>query len=311
MTYFSVSEYYKKIFGRKVYKISLDAGCTCPTRDGTKGFGGCIFCSASGSGEFASDRNLSITDQINQGILLVEKKLSGRSKTVAPGAKYIAYFQNFTNTYGDEDVLISKYAEALKNPLVLGISIATRPDCISDSILEKINSLSKTKFLSGDAERQKYFSIEFGLQTSNLSSVEYIKRRFSNEEYVSAVSRVKKINPAIHIVTHIIFGLPGEGEQEMMETVRFALESGTDGVKLQVLNVLRGTQLEKDFLEKGFKILSQDEYFYLVKKALKFIPPEIVVHRLTGDGPKNLLIEPKWIMNKRSVLNALAKYLSD
>lgn len=300
MKYLSVNEYYKKTFGHKVYKLSLDAGCTCPTRDGTKGYGGCIFCSASGSGEFSSDKNLSITEQIEKAKLLVQNKIKNENLS---SANYIAYFQNFTNTYGDENSLIQKYTEALKNPSIAGISIATRPDCLSQSILKKINELSKTEFPVPLKKQQKHFSIELGLQTSCQKSVEYINRRYPNEEYTDAVLRIKKINPDIHIVTHIIFGLPGETEEDMLNSVKFAVNAKTDGIKIQVLNVLKGTRLEDEYLKTKFHIMQSDEYFELVKKALKIIPPETVIHRLTGDGAKRLLIEPKWVSDKKFVLN--------
>lgn len=300
MKYLSVNEYYKKTFGHKVYKLSLDAGCTCPTRDGTKGYGGCIFCSASGSGEFSSDRNLSITEQIEKAKLLVQHKIKNENLSFA---NYIAYFQNFTNTYGDENSLIQKYTEVLNNSSIAGISIATRPDCLPQSILKKINELSKTEFPVPLKKQKKHFSIELGLQTSCQKSVEYINRRYQNEEYTDAVLRIKKINPDIHIVTHIIFGLPGETEEDMLNSVKFAVNAGTDGIKIQVLNVLKGTRLEEEYLKTKFHIMQSDEYFELVKKALKIIPPETVIHRLTGDGAKRLLIEPKWVSDKKFVLN--------
>lgn len=300
MEYLSVNEYYKKTFGHKVYKLSLDAGCTCPTRDGTKSYGGCIFCSASGSGEFSSDKNLSITEQIEKAKLLVQNKIKNENLS---SANYIAYFQNFTNTYGDENSLIQKYTEALNNPSIAGISIATRPDCLPQSILKKINELSKTEFPVPLKKQQKHFSIELGLQTSCQKSVEYINRRYQNEEYTDAVLRIKKINPDIHIVTHIIFGLPGETEEDMLNSVKFAVNAKTDGIKIQVLNVLKGTRLEDEYLKTKFHIMQSDEYFELVKKALKIIPPETVIHRLTGDGAKRLLIEPKWVSDKKFVLN--------
>lgn len=300
MKYLSVNEYYKKTFGHKVYKLSLDAGCTCPNRDGTKGTGGCIFCSASGSGEFSADRNLSITEQIEKAKQLVQHKIKNENLS---SSNYIAYFQNFTNTYGDENSLIQKYTEALKNPSIAGISIATRPDCLSQSILKKINELSKTEFPVLLKKQQKHFSIELGLQTSCQKSVEYINRRYQNDEYTDAVLRIKKINPDIHIVTHIIFGLPDETEEDMLNSVKFAVNAGTDGIKIQVLNVLKGTRLEEEYLKTKFHIMQIDEYFELVKKALKIIPPETVIHRLTGDGAKRLLIEPKWVSDKKFVLN--------
>ena len=308
MTYTSVSEYYKKIFGRKIYKITLDAGCTCPNRDGTKAVGGCIFCSAAGSGDFAAERNFSISEQIEKAKKLVANKIKNIDESKS---NYIAYFQNFTNTYGDENSLIKKYREALENPQIAGIAIGTRPDCVGQSILEKIHDLTKEQFMDGNTVGRKYFSIELGLQTSNEKSAGYIRRHYSNEDYIDAVKRIKEINPDIHIVTHIIFGLPGEDENVMLETVRFALKTGTDGLKLQVLNVLKETDLAKDYEEGKFKVLEMDEYFSILKKALSIIPSDIVMHRLTGDGAKNILIEPQWIANKRKVMNDLKKFLSD
>ena len=308
MTYTSVSEYYKKIFGRKIYKITLDAGCTCPNRDGTKAVGGCIFCSAAGSGDFAAERNFSISEQIEKAKKLVANKIKNIDESKS---NYIAYFQNFTNTYGDENSLIKKYREALENPQISGIAIGTRPDCVGQSILEKIHDLTKEQFMDGNTVGRKYFSIELGLQTSNEKSAGYIRRHYSNEDYIDAVKRIKEINPDIHIVTHIIFGLPGEDENVMLETVRFALKTGTDGLKLQVLNVLKGTALAKDYEEGKFKVLEMDEYFSILKKALSIIPSDIVMHRLTGDGAKNILIEPQWIANKRKVMNDLKKFLSN
>lgn len=308
MTYTSVSEYYKKIFGRKIYKITLDAGCTCPNRDGTKAVGGCIFCSATGSGDFTAERNFSISQQIENAKKLVANKIKNIDESKS---NYIAYFQNFTNTYGDENSLIKKYREALENPQIAGIAIGTRPDCVGQSILEKINELTKERFMDGNTVGRKYFSIELGLQTSNEKSAGYIRRHYSNEDYIDAVKRIKEINPDIHIVTHVIFGLPGEDENNMLETVRFALKAGTDGLKLQVLNVLKGTDLAKDYEEGKFKVLEMDEYFLILKKALSIIPSDIVMHRLTGDGAKNILIEPQWIANKRKVMNELKKFLSD
>ncbi|MCQ2599970.1 MAG: TIGR01212 family radical SAM protein [Treponema sp.] len=306
MTYTSVSEYYKKIFGRKIYKITLDAGCTCPNRDGTKAVGGCIFCSATGSGDFAAERNFSISEQIENAKKLVANKIKNIDESKS---NYIAYFQNFTNTYGDENSLIKKYREALENPQIAGIAIGTRPDCVGKSILERINELTKEQFKDGNTVGRKYFSIELGLQTSNEKSAGYIRRHYSNEDYIDAVKRIKEINPDIHIVTHVIFGLPGEDENDMLETVRFALKAGTDGLKLQVLNVLKGTDLAKDYEEGKFKVLEMDEYFLILKKALSIIPSDIVMHRLTGDGAKNILIEPQWIANKRKVMNELSKFL--
>ena len=288
MSYYSVGEFYKEKFGSKVYKIAIDADCTCPTRDGTKGNKGCIFCSANGSGDFVPSKKLSISEQIKQAKEIIQKK-------VKKEIKYIAYFQNFTNTYGDEKLLVKKYNEAINCENVCGISIATRPDCISSSILKEIAALCKKAFVT----------IELGFQTSNEKSADYIRRGFSNQEYLEAVKRIHQADSRIHVVTHLIFGLPGENHEDMMNSVKFCLNAKTDGIKFTVLYVLKGTDLEKDYQAGKFDVLEMDEYFALLKSALELIPPKIVIHRLTGDGPKKLLIAPMWTANKKNVLNAI------
>lgn len=288
MSYYSVGEFYKEKFGSKVYKIAIDAGCTCPTRDGTKGNKGCIFCSANGSGDFVPSKKLSISEQIKQAKEIIQKK-------VKKEIKYIAYFQNFTNTYGDEKLLVQKYNEAINCENVCGISIATRPDCISSSILKEIAALCKKTFVT----------IELGFQTSKEESSNYIRRGFSNQEYLEAVKRIHQADSRIHVVTHLIFGLPGENHDDMMNSVKFCLNAKTDGIKFTVLYVLKGTDLEKDYQAGKFDVLEMNEYFALLKSALELIPPKIVIHRLTGDGPKKLLIAPMWTANKKNVLNAI------
>lgn len=291
----TANEYYKSLFGLKVYKISLDAGCTCPTRDGTKGFGGCIFCSNSGSGEFAASGKLSISEQITEAKKLILQKAKGRSKTNP--CKYIAYFQNFTNTYGDADELETKYLEALSQEDIVGIAIATRPDCLGDDILNRIARIADNH----------YVSIELGLQTSNANTAEFIRRRFMLSEYDDAIKRIHKANKSIHVVTHLIFGLPHEAEVDMLESVRHCLKAGTDGFKFTVLFVLKNTDLEKYWLDGKLETLSQDEYFAILKKAVDLIPKDIVIHRLTGDGDKKNLLAPLWTADKKKVLNALNK----
>jgi radical SAM protein (TIGR01212 family) len=293
--YYSASDYYKDVFGEKVYKISLDAGCTCPTRDGTKGTRGCIFCSSSGSGDFAANRNKSITDQITDAKLLVSKKIKSQNP------KYIAYFQNFTNTYGDTNTLIAKYNEALQDPTIVGISIATRPDSISDSILYEIGELAK----------KTYVSIELGLQTIHPKSSTFIRRGYDLSEYTLAMNRIKAISSKIHIVTHIIFGLPSETTEEMLDTVRFCVNSKTDGIKIALLHVLKGTDLEPLYKAGQCKCMTLEEYLPLICSAVKIIPKTIVIHRLTGDGPKSLLIAPLWTADKKNVQNQINLYFSN
>jgi radical SAM protein (TIGR01212 family) len=291
--YYSVSDFYRQKFGTKIYKLSLDAGCTCPTRDGTKGTGGCIFCSAAGSGEFAASRDLSITRQITQAKLLVQKKNKN--------GRYIAYFQNFTNTYGDEAVLEKKYREAIACPGIAGISIATRPDCLGSGILNRIASLCSTTFVT----------VELGLQTSNEHTAAHIHRGYTDREYDDAVRRIHRADPSIHVVTHVIFGLPGENDADMLETVRHSVRAGTDGIKIAVLHVLKGTPLAREYEAGKFRCLEKEEYFDIVSRAVELLPENIVIHRLTGDGAKRLLIAPLWTANKHTVHNSMEQWFDE
>lgn len=291
--FYSVSDFYKKKFGCKVYKISLDAGCTCPNRDGTKSFGGCIFCSGAGSGDFAADKNLSIAEQIIQ----AKQRVLSKNKD----GKFIAYFQNFSNTYGNPSELSQKYNEAIAQEDVVGISIATRPDCLNDEILNEIAKLVDKTFVS----------IELGFQTSKNDSVAYIRRFFSNEEYLLAIKKIKSVSMNIHVVTHLIFGLPNETEQDMLNSVKFVVDAKTDGIKIALLHVLEGTDLAIDYKNNAFSCLEMEEYFKILGKALKIIPNDIVIHRLTGDGPKKILIAPLWTAQKKVVYNAMNKYFDE
>ena len=288
--FYSVSDFYKNKFGCKVYKISLDAGCTCPNRDGIKSFGGCIFCSGSGSGDFAADKNLSIAEQIIQ----AKQRVLSKNKD----GKFIAYFQNFSNTYGNPSELSQKYNEVIAQEDVVGISIATRPDCLNDEILNEIAELVNKTFVS----------IELGFQTSKSESIEYIRRFFSNEEYLLAVKKIKNISEKIHVVTHLIFGLPNETEQDMLNSVKFVVDAKSDGIKIALLHVLEGTDLAIDYKNNAFSCLEMEEYFKILGKALKIIPKNVVIHRLTGDGPKKILIAPLWTAQKKVVYNAMNKY---
>ena len=294
MVYRSVSDFYKDKFGCKVYKISLDAGCTCPTRDGTKGTGGCIFCSQSGSGDFAAARSLPLEEQIEQAKLKVQAK-TGKS----PGAMFIAYFQNFTNTYGDINRLEALWIKAAEAENIAGVAIATRPDCLEAPVLEAIARLCKKTFVS----------VELGLQTTNEKTIKYIRRNYETSLYDEAVSKLHNISKEIHVVTHIIFGLPGETEADMLETVRHSIKAGTDGIKIALLHVLANTDLAEDYRSGKFECLSMEKYFELVAKALSIIPQNIVIHRLTGDGAKKILIAPLWSADKKHVHNELEKYL--
>lgn len=291
MEYLSFNKYLKDKFGQKVYKISLDGDFTCPNRDGKAGTRGCIFCSKGGSGDFAESRKMSITEQIESGKKKVEKKIKS--------GKYIAYFQAFTNTYAPVEMLRQKYEEAINHPDIVALSIATRPDCLGDDVLRLLNEMNKIKPVF----------VELGLQTIHQKSAKYIRRGYDLSVYGKAVRDLKKIG--VNVVVHVILGLPNESENDMLETVKYVCESGANGIKLQLLHVIDGTDLAKDY-EKGlFKTLEFDEYVNLIVKCVKIIPKDIVIHRLTGDGAKKDLIAPLWSADKKRVLNAINKALRE
>lgn len=291
MEYLSFNKYLKDKFGQKVYKISLDGGFTCPNRDGKIDTRGCIFCSKGGSGDFAQSRNLSITEQIESGKKRVEKKIKS--------GKYIAYFQAFTNTYAPVEILRAKYSEAVNHPDIVALSIATRPDCLGDDVIELLDEMNKIKPVF----------VELGLQTIHSESAKYIRRGYSLEVYNEAVKKLKNIG--VNIVVHIILGLPNESEEDMLESVKYVCQSQIDGIKLQLLHIIAGTDLAKDY-EKGlFKTLEFDEYVELIAKCVAIIPKNIVIHRLTGDGAKKDLIAPLWSADKKRVLNAINKALRE
>lgn len=291
MEYLSFNKYLKDKFGQKVYKISLDGGFTCPNRDGKTGTRGCIFCSKGGSGDFAESREMSITEQIESGKKKVEKKIKS--------GKYIAYFQAFTNTYAPVEMLRQKYEEAINHPDIVALSIATRPDCLGDDVLRLLDEMNKIKPIF----------VELGLQTIHQKSAKYIRRGYDLSVYDKAVRDLKKIG--VNVVVHVILGLPNESENDMLETVKYVCESGANGIKLQLLHVIDGTDLAKDY-EKGlFKTLEFDEYVNLIVKCVKIIPKDIVIHRLTGDGARKDLIAPLWSADKKRVLNAINKALRE
>jgi len=291
MEYLSFNKYLKDKFGQKVYKISLDGGFTCPNRDGKAGTRGCIFCSKGGSGDFAESREMSITEQIESGKKKVEKKIKS--------GKYIAYFQAFTNTYAPVEILRQKYEEAINHHDIVALSIATRPDCLGDDVLRLLDEMNKIKPVF----------VELGLQTIHQKSAKYIRRGYDLSVYDKAVRDLKKIG--VNVVVHVILGLPNESENDMLETVKYVCESGANGIKLQLLHVIDGTDLAKDY-EKGlFKTLEFDEYVNLIVKCVKIIPKDIVIHRLTGDGTKKDLIAPLWSADKKRVLNAINKALRE
>ncbi len=288
----TASDFFKSKFGCKVYKLSLDAGCTCPNRDGSIGYGGCIFCSQSGSGDFAENASLSVSEQISN----AKKRVSSKIKD----GKYIAYFQNFTNTYGNPKHLSKLYFEAAENPDIVGVAIGTRPDCLSEEILCVIKKLSEVTFVM----------LELGFQTSKEQTGLYIRRGYTNEDYLHGVNLIKNHCPKVHLVTHLIFGLPGESEEDMLSSVDFVMKGGSDGIKISVLHILEGTDLAFEYKKGLVTPMEEDEYFLVLQKALNIIGDRMVLHRLTGDGPKKILLAPMWTANKKEVLTRLNKILS-
>lgn len=295
--YYSLDYYLKQTYGRKIYKISLNGGMTCPNRDGTKGLGGCIFCSKGGSGDFASSSMLSITDQIEEGKKLIKVKLPSSPKQSldckTPKGQYIAYFQAYTNTYGKIEHLREIFLEAIKHQEIVALSIATRPDCLDNDVLTLLAELNTIKPVW----------IELGLQTCHEKTANFIRRGYSLSVFEDAVKNLNKIS--VNIVVHLILGLPGETKKDVMESVAYVAKQQVNGVKLQLLHVLEDT----DLADYSFPILTKEEYIDQVISCLEIIPEEIVIHRVTGDGPKDLLIAPKWSANKKSVLNDLHKEL--
>ena len=285
--YNSLSDHLKNKYGAKTVKLSVNAGFTCPNRDGKISNGGCIFCSGSGSGDFAPSAELSIAEQLK----ISREKLSDKW----PDAKYIAYFQAFTNTYAPVEELERKYREALSCEGIDGIAIATRPDCMGDDVVDLIDRLNKETNLW----------VEFGLQTSNEESAKLINRGYTNDVYVDAMK--KMTDRGIETVTHIILGLPYETADDMRKSVMFAADCKTDGIKLQLLHVIRGTKLHKMFIDNPFHIMTKDEYTDTVIDMIEHLPPNVVIHRLTGDGNRNELVQPEWSMDKRGVLNEIHK----
>lgn len=284
--YFTLNTFYQQKYGTKVYKIAVDGGFTCPNRDGTLGDTGCIFCSREGSGDFAITPD-ALYDTIEA--LKASKKAS----------KFIVYFQSFTNTYGPVSYLKTIYESTLTHPDIVGISIATRPDCLSSDVVEYLSDLNK---------RTDVY-VELGLQTIHEKTAVFIRSGFTLADYELSVIRLKNAN--IPVITHLIIGLPGETVQDMFASVDYVCNLHTDGIKLQLLHVLKGTDLGDLFQQEPFPILSEDEYIRIVVACIKRIPKHIVIHRITGDGSRKDLIEPLWSLNKKKVLNAISKALDE
>lgn len=283
--YHSFDYMLKERFGEKIYKVALDAGMTCPNRDGTLGSRGCIFCSAGGSGDFAGSRQDSITQQIEKQAASIRQKRGA--------AKFIAYFQAYTNTYAPVDYLRKIYTEAISHPDIVAISIGTRPDCLDEDVLQLLDELN----------RKKPVWVELGLQTIHETTAQYIRRGYPLSCFEQAVSELRKRN--LDVIVHTILGLPGENKNDILSTIEYLNHQDIQGIKLQLLHVLKGTDLAEDYLAGKFQVYSMEEYLELVINCLEHLNPEIVIHRLTGDGPKDLLIAPLWSSAKRTVLNTL------
>ena len=301
--YYSLSEYCKKTYGEKLYRISLDAGMTCPNRDGTLGTGGCIFCSAGGSGDFAVRPNACDADSIVTPDIYSQIE-RGKSQSAAKfhGTRYIAYFQAYTNTYGSPERLYQLYTEALSHPDIAGISIATRPDCLSKDVLDVL-SRCRTEY------PDRFIRIELGLQTIHERTALYIRRGYPLPVFDEAMETLHGRN--IPCIVHVIAGLPFEDAAQFYETVSYVNSCRPFGMKIQLLHVLRGTDLAAEYENGRFQILTMQQYIEMTAHALTLLSPDIVIHRLTGDGPKKLLIAPLWSADKKNVRNTLHRYLKD
>lgn len=296
--YYSLDYYLKQTFGEKVYKIALDGGMTCPNRDGTLGTRGCIFCSAGGSGDFAAPKCNSVTEQIDNAILGIKK-----AKTT--GNKFIAYFQSYTNTYAPIDYLKQLFTEAIHHPSIVALSIGTRPDCLPEDVLDLLDELNKIKPVW----------VELGLQTCHEKTAKFIRRGYSLSIFEKALADLKKRN--ITVIVHTILGLPLETKEDILKTIDYLSKKPIDGIKLQLLHVLKGTDLA-NYLENETtlcvdgtvtKLPSMEEYTDLVIACLERLPKHIVVHRITGDGPKKILLAPLWSGNKKASMNQINKEL--
>lgn len=285
--FYSANDYYRELFGEKIIKLAINGGFSCPNRDGTLSTKGCIFCSGMGSGDFAGSVYKSIRDQYFE----MAEKMSEKWKN----SKYIVYFQSFTNTYAPIEKLRKKYYEALSLPNVVGLAIATRPDCINDDTLELLKELSEKTFIQ----------IELGLQSTKNETVKLINRCYDNSVYSKVMGEINKLN--IHSVTHIILGLPNESYEDILNSVNFAISCGTKGIKLQLLHILKSTALFDYYKKQPFEILTYQKYIDYIVNIISQLPPNIVVHRITGDANKADMFEPWWSLDKRRVLNGISK----
>lgn len=286
--YYSLNYYLKQTYGKKLYKISLDGGMTCPNRDGRCGTRGCIFCSAGGSGDFAGDRALSIREQLNSGKVQLSRKYSGSS--------YIAYFQAYTNTYAPVNKLRNLFMEAILDPDVCILSIATRPDCLDEDIIALLKELNAIKPVW----------VELGLQTIHEDTAQFIRRGYPLSVFEKAVQDLRSVG--ISVIVHTILFLPGESLEQMLDTIHYLNEQDIQGIKLQLLHVLKGTDLAVYYNEHPFPLPDLKTYLTVLGECIGHLRDDIVVHRITGDGPKSLLIAPLWTADKRNVLNKTSQY---
>lgn len=289
--YNSLNKFLRDKFGEKVFKISLDGGFTCPNRDGKVAKGGCTFCSSKGSGDYAGQRTLSIETQFDNVKEMMNKKWKE--------GKYIAYFQAYTNTYGPVVELRKKYEDAINKDGVVALAIGTRPDCINEEVLDLLEEMNK----------KVYTWVELGLQTIHDDTARNFNRGYDLAVFDKAMEGLK--SRGIDTVVHCIFGLPGENKEQMLETVDYVARCGAQGIKLHLLHLMEGTRMVKDYEEGKLKFLTQEEYVDLICESISRIPQEMVVHRLTGDAPRQLLIGPMWSLKKWEVLNAIDKALED
>lgn len=287
-----LSDFLKERFGEKIYRLSLSSGCTCPNRDGTVGYGGCSFCSEGGSGEFAAEP-APIDVQIEDAKKRILKKTDAE--------KYIAYFQAYTNTYGDIEHLKALYTETLRRDDIAALSLGTRPDCLGDEVMEMLMELRSIKPVW----------IELGLQTIHEKTAERIRRGYALPVFERAYERLK--SAGMEVIVHVIFNLPGETREDMLETVRYLsrLEPGLDGVKLQMLQILEGTDMAEEYRRNPFPLMSLEEYSDLIAESVSILPDRTVLHRMTGDGPRRLLIAPLWSLDKKRVLNTINRKIKE
>lgn len=297
--FYSADEYFKETFGKKMFRLSLEGGTTCPNRDGTAGYGGCVFCSAKGSGDFAARRTGTVSEQIEAAKAQVKNKLP---KNGAPFG-YLAYFQSFTATYAPVEYLKTLFTEALNHPEIEGLFIGTRPDCLPDSVIELLATLSK----------EKPVYVELGLQTAKAESIAYINRCYDNSVFEQAVHALH--SKSIPVIVHCILGLPYETPEDMQHTIDYVCSLPVHGIKLQLLHILKGTRLADDYeslvRNNAFACMDRAAYIRTVSTLISRIPPHIVIYRLTGDGPRNLLIAPTWSTDKKQVQNDLRKELTE